>query len=64
MNNKSSREQRIRERAYFIWLEEGQPEGRDKEHIEQAERDIDLMDKQANQGEGGTPPAIGPVPGP
>jgi hypothetical protein len=64
MNNKSSREERIRERAYFIWLEEGQPEGRDKQHIEQAERDIDFMDKRKKEEESGTPPAVGPVPGP
>jgi hypothetical protein len=29
-------EQRIRERAFRIWLDEGQPEGRDKEHWELA----------------------------
>jgi hypothetical protein len=29
-------EQRIRERAYRIWEEEGRPEGRDKEHWERA----------------------------
>jgi hypothetical protein len=26
------REQRLRERAYFIWLEEGRPEGRSEVH--------------------------------
>lgn len=25
-------EQRIRERAYFIWIDEGRPDGREKEH--------------------------------
>ena len=29
-------EQRIRERAFKIWIDEGQPEGRDKEHWELA----------------------------
>jgi hypothetical protein len=29
-------ERRIRERAYQIWLEEGQPRGREKEHWELA----------------------------
>ena len=29
-------EQRIRERAYRIWIEEGQPHGRELEHWEQA----------------------------
>jgi hypothetical protein len=25
-------EQRIRERAFYIWIEQGRPEGKDKEH--------------------------------
>ncbi len=29
-------EQRIRERAYQIWIEEGQPDGREKQHWELA----------------------------
>ena len=33
-------EQRIRERAFQIWIEEGQPEGRDKNHWEQAEHEL------------------------
>ena len=39
MNESEERrlEQRIRERAYRIWVDEGQPEGRDKEHWELAE---------------------------
>ena len=31
-NGDAELEQRIRERAFRIWLEEGKPEGRDKEH--------------------------------
>jgi len=30
-------EQRVRERAFYIWVEQGQPEGKDKEHWQQAE---------------------------
>ena len=30
-------EQRIRERAFYIWIEQGQPEGKDREHWQQAE---------------------------
>jgi hypothetical protein len=37
-------EQRIRERAFQIWIEEGQPLGRDKEHWAQARRDLGLGD--------------------
>ena len=33
-------EQRIRDRAYAIWLEEGRPHGRDADHWFQAERAI------------------------
>lgn len=33
-------EQRIRDRAYAIWLDEGCPDGRDAEHWLQAERAI------------------------
>ena len=33
-------EQRIRERAHQIWEEEGRPHGRDREHWEQASREI------------------------
>jgi hypothetical protein len=32
----SNVEQRIRERAYRIWLEEGCPEGREKDHWDMA----------------------------
>ncbi|MGA1856226.1 DUF2934 domain-containing protein [Azospirillum sp. 11R-A] len=33
-------EQRIRDRAYAIWLEEGCPHGRDADHWGQAEREV------------------------
>lgn len=33
-------EQRIRDRAYAIWLEEGRPHGREADHWFQAERAI------------------------
>jgi hypothetical protein len=46
MNENEERrlEERIRERAYKIWLDEGQPEGRDKEHWELAEFAIAQQD--------------------
>ena len=40
MASNGEKEQRIRERAYQIWLDQGQPEGRDKEHWHQAETQI------------------------
>ena len=39
-------EQRIRERAFGIWLDEGRPEGRDKIHWDKAS---ELVAKEDNQ---------------
>ena len=36
-----TRERRIRERAFQIWLEEGKPDGRDHEHWRRAESEMD-----------------------
>ena len=33
-------EKRIRERAFQMWIEEGQPDGRDKEHWERAKEEL------------------------
>jgi hypothetical protein len=33
-------EQRIRERAFFLWIEQGRPEGCDQEHWRQAESEL------------------------
>ena len=35
-----SREERIRRRALEIWREQGRPDGRAREHWEQAEREV------------------------
>jgi hypothetical protein len=35
-------EARIRERAHRLWEQEGQPEGRDREHWAEAERQVML----------------------
>lgn len=34
------RNARVREHAYRLWQQEGEPHGRDRDHWEQAERDI------------------------
>ena len=48
----SKREQAIRERAYRLWEQEGCPEGREKAHWEQAQRELDLQgDEGATTGE-------------
>lgn len=44
----SDREEKIRERAYRLWVEEGQPEGRHDQHWEEARRQIDAEEKGAN----------------
>ena len=46
-NEHDELEQRIRERAYKIWFDEGCPDGRDKEHWELAKRAIAEKDGQA-----------------
>jgi hypothetical protein len=64
MDDIGSREERIRQQAYLIWLEEGRPEGRDSEHWEKAEQMINRIDELKKEDESCTEPAIGPVPGP
>jgi hypothetical protein len=64
MSETSSNEDRIRQRAYLIWIDEGRPEGREKEHWEQAEKSIQRQDELSKEDESGTTPAVGPVPGP
>jgi hypothetical protein len=42
-------EERIRERAYRLWLEEGQPEGKDAEHWERA-RELLALESDPEEG--------------
>lgn len=37
----SEREDRIRTRAHELWIAAGRPDGREKDHWQQAEREID-----------------------
>ena len=48
----ADREARVRERAYHLWLEEGQPHGRHDEHWHRAEREL----TEAEEGLGEDPP--------
>ena len=54
------REDRIRERAYEIWISDGRPEGREKEHWEQAASEVGNTGQEAEQdaaeGEASTSP--------
>jgi Protein of unknown function (DUF2934) len=45
------REQRIREIAYFLWEQEGYPDGRAEEHWAAAEAVVDAQDAERNKGE-------------
>ena len=59
MADERDMEERIRERAFHIWIQEGRPEGRDKEHWELAKAQIAAEEQQsADQGE------KAPIPGP
>lgn len=53
-------EQRIRERARIIWENEGRPEGREKEHREQATRELGLT-VVAGEGSGGPSSGASPI---
>lgn len=46
------REERIRRRAYELWVSEGRPDGRENEHWRQASEDIDNDDRASNEGSG------------
>ncbi len=39
-NGDASLQQRIRERAYFLWEQEGRPDGLAENHWQEAERDL------------------------
>jgi hypothetical protein len=41
--SKKTREEQIAYRAYLIWLADGKPEGRDKEHWHEAESIVDQI---------------------
>ena len=47
-NNEQELERRIRDRAFQIWLDEGKPHGRDKEHWELAKFAIAQQDGLAS----------------
>jgi hypothetical protein len=44
MPDARDKEQRVRERAYRIWEEEGRPIGKEKEHLERARKEIEEED--------------------
>jgi len=50
------REQRIRELAYFIWLEEGPPEGQGERHWREAPRIVESEEAEQENARGEEPP--------
>ena len=59
MTEHTEREQRVRERAYYLWEGAGKPGGRAMEFWEQAEREI--AQEERDQGRtGGSEPVAGP----
>jgi hypothetical protein len=42
-------EEFVRLRAYALWIEEGQPEGRESEHWERARREMELTSSRAER---------------
>jgi hypothetical protein len=40
MSDNKGSEERIRDRAYALWEQEGRPQGREREHWEQAAREV------------------------
>ena len=54
----STIKERIRERAYRLWEEEGRPEGRARAHWHMAESLIAAEDKQISGPDPAPPPAV------
>lgn len=61
-----SYEDRVRERAYELWVEEGRPEGHDQEHWRRARDEIEAEDADLarNPGIGSSIGRQGDAPGP
>jgi hypothetical protein len=60
MNNQQDVEQRIRERAYQLWIENGKPEGKENDHWEQARSEIEGQSNAEGQSKSEDKPAIPP----
>ena len=56
----SEREDRIRARAHQLWLEEGRPEGREREHWQRAEEEVDQQEEPGENSAGAAGPHAKP----
>ena len=61
MADDSELKRRIRDRAYQIWLDEGQPEGRETEHWDLATLAIAQQDAQSSMLKPVEPPGPEPI---
>jgi hypothetical protein len=52
-------DERVRQRAYAIWMSEGQPEGGAERHWEQAEAEVRAQGTAAHPGDDAAPGAPG-----
>jgi hypothetical protein len=58
-----TKDEQVALRAHEIWEAEGRPDGRDKEHWAQAEREVQVVgDELPERLVPGEPPEPGPVP--
>lgn len=58
----ANREQKVRDRAYQLWIEEGQPHGRSDDHWRRARELVDAEDS-AEPGDDGGPIGADPAAG-
>jgi hypothetical protein len=61
MSEARDREERIRQKAHQIWIEEGRPEGRDREHWDMASELVAIEDSQLSTLRPPGPPSGEPV---
>jgi hypothetical protein len=61
MSDARDRAQRIREKAHQIWIEEGRPEGRDREHWDMASELVAIEESQRSTLRPPGPPSGEPV---
>ena len=54
----TEQEEKIRRRAHELWEQEGRPHARHQEHWLRAEQELEMADRNANEGEGNKTAAL------
>lgn len=57
MSDTDDLQERIRQRAYELWREDGQPEGKENEHWERAQSEIEGDPAEKSENKPATPPS-------